>query len=127
MTPSAWPFWEQLGRPRRATDTRRFLKCSFKKRLKNIIDVEDAAFLRRYLVGHSKEDLEEEDLEGEDLEGEDLEEEDLEAAKDFDMGAHIHNYRSFAIADLTLDHMEDVKSSLPEEGLASDNDFESDG
>jgi hypothetical protein len=79
------------------------------------IDTKEAAFLRKYLVGCSKEDL--------------------KVAKDFDVGAYSHNYRSFAVADLTLNYIEGVKSSLPGEGAdgmtmedsASNNDFESDG
>ncbi|KAG1791264.1 uncharacterized protein HD556DRAFT_1445532 [Suillus plorans] len=68
------------------------------------IDAKEAAFLRRYLVGRSREDL--------------------EVAKDFDVGAYSHNYRSFAIANLTLDHIGDVKSCVPEEdadGVAMEN------
>jgi hypothetical protein len=61
--------------------------------------------------------------------------EDLEVAKDFDVGAYSHNYRSFSVANLTLNYIKGVKSSLPGEGangmtmedLASNNDFKSDG
>ncbi|KAG1893120.1 uncharacterized protein F5891DRAFT_1196852 [Suillus fuscotomentosus] len=78
------------------------------------IDAKEAAFLRKYLVGHSKEDL--------------------EVAKDFDVGAYSHNYRSFAVANSTLSHIGGVKSCLPEgdassvamEDLASNSDFEAD-
>ncbi|KAG2057223.1 hypothetical protein BDR06DRAFT_969434 [Suillus hirtellus] len=57
--------------------------------------------------------------------------EELEVAKDFDVGAHSHNSRSFTVADLTLSHIEGINtviSSLPEDGLVDDYDaMESNG
>ncbi|KAG1725230.1 hypothetical protein EDD22DRAFT_961671 [Suillus occidentalis] len=67
------------------------------------ISSKEATFLRGFLVGCSKEDL--------------------EVAKDFAVGAHSHNSRSFAVADLTLSHIEGVnrvKSSSPEQDTVDD-------
>ncbi|KAG1734378.1 uncharacterized protein EDB91DRAFT_1250891 [Suillus paluster] len=72
------------------------------------ISAKEAAVLQSFLVGCSWEDF--------------------EVAKDFDVGAHSHNSRSLAVADLTLNHIEGVKSCLPEEDVdLTSDDFESDG
>ncbi|KAG1779368.1 hypothetical protein EV702DRAFT_1195331 [Suillus placidus] len=75
------------------------------------ISSKEATFLQGFLVGCGREDL--------------------EVAKDFNVGAHSHNYRLFTVANLTLSHIESVntvKSSLPEEDTVDDYDvMESDG
>ncbi|KAG1893295.1 uncharacterized protein F5891DRAFT_986041 [Suillus fuscotomentosus] len=75
------------------------------------ISSKEATFLRTFLVGCSREDL--------------------EVAKDFDVGAHSHNSRSFAVADLTLSHIEGVNtvmSSSPEDDFVDEYDaMESNG